>query len=289
MIELDIESLFSIDGPGVYDAEVLHCGVGRKVDAHVLDLLPRLRVVCSRTTGTEHIDYDACQQRGVDVLTLNDARCHEDLVERLNNVHATSEMTLALLMDSLRHTSLAMAATKWNYWHRAPFEGRGLRGLRVGILGNGRIGNQVKSTLNRLGCIVYTDPEPSKRQEMDVLTLHYNLEPANERIINNDWLSWIPPQRNIVFINTARGELIDEEAMVWALEEKRIGRYVADVMTDECSRRQYCSPLFRRMERNGDVAFTPHIGGFTVEAREQTESIMRELLGRWKAERTAAT
>jgi len=251
------------------------------LDAAFHRRFPALRWIVSPTTGLNHIDMDYFAQAGVKVLSL---RGRTDF---LRTIHATAEHTLALTLALIRKLPAATGAVSQGAWDRYPHKGRELFGKTVLILGYGRIGTLVAPIYRAFGCRVFAvdrsdDRVPAEFRcdllaalaEADVLTIHLPLEPATAGFVDRTMLERLPARA--IVINTARGEVLDQDALLSLIEEGRLAGAALDVLTHEPS--PFSGGLSDRLSALGDrVLITPHIGGFTYESLEAVENYMTQV------------
>lgn len=263
-------------------ADLLWVRLRHRVDAELLAAAPRLRAVVSPTTGLNHIDLEEAARRGVAVLSLRGE------VEFLRTVRATAEHTVGLLLALLRRIPRAAAHVEQGGWDRDPFRGGELYGKVAGVVGYGRLGRIVAGYLGAFGMrVLAADPcvEPEALEpgvalvplegllaEADVVTLHVSLSAATEGLFGAAQLAAMKP--GALFVNTARGELVDEAALLAALEGGRLGGAALDVLAHERSGGMGHSPLVRYAATHDNLVITPHIGGATRESMEKTEAFM---------------
>ncbi len=271
--------------------EVLVVRLRNRIDERVLDAAPALRAVVTPTTGLDHVDLAACDARLVAVLSL---RGETDF---LRTVTATAEHTWALLLALVRNLPAASLAAAAGEWDRDRFRGRELKGKVLGIVGLGRLGTMVARYGRAFGMEVagfdphLEDwPEGVERaaslhelaERAHVLTLHVPLDDATRGLVGAGVLTRMRP--GAVLVNTSRGELVDEAALLAALDDGRLAGAALDVVSGETSPEgPAASPLVRRAARDPRLLLTPHIGGATLESMENTEIFMAEKLARWRA------
>ena len=273
--------------------DILIIRLGLEVTQAVLDAAPRLRVIVTATTGTDHIDMKEAARRHVAVLSLQGER------QFLNGVPATAEHTWALLLAAVRQIPDAVNSVRAGGWSRDAFRGRELRGKRLGLLGFGRVGEQVASFGRAFGMrIAAFDPKrrgwPSGitrcrslsqlLRQADVLSVHVPFTEETRGLIDAEGLRRLP--RGALLINTSRGGLLDEQAVVDALRAGRLAGVAVDVLEGErqaTTRRR--SPLLAYAKRHRNVLITPHLGGATLESMERTEVFMAEKLRGWMVDR----
>ena len=248
-------------------AEALIVRSETKVTAEMIAKAPNLKVVARAGIGVDTIDVAAATKRGIAVMNAPGA-----------NTVSAAEHAIALLLSLLRHIPEAAETMKQGGWDRKRFEGSELRGKTLGVVGLGRIGGYVAQVAHAFGMtIIAYDPfvAPQRAvelqarllpieqllQEADIITLHVALTDETRHLLNAARLKLMKPTAFLV--NTARGELVDEQALVAAVKEKRIGGAAIDVFAEEPLPKD--SPL-RGLER---VLLTPHLAASTSEAQKR--------------------
>jgi glyoxylate reductase len=250
------------------DAEALLCLLTDRVDAGLLERAPRLRIVANAVVGYEHVDVAACAARGIVVTNTPDV-----LTE------ATADLTLALLLAAVRCLPQAEASLRrgefhgWGFWD---YLGGDLAGQTLGIVGAGRIGRAVARRARAFGMhVIYHSRTPLSLEveraeglagrtlddllaESDVVSLHAPLTPETRHLIDAGALRRM--RRGAVLINTARGALVDEAALVEALREGHLRSAGLDVYEHE-------PRLHPGLLELKNVVLLPHIGSATRETR----------------------
>lgn len=260
------------------DADALIVRSATRVDAALLAAASRLRIVARAGTGVDNVDLDAASANGVLVVNAPGA-----------NSVSVAEHTMALLLASARSVAHADARLKAGHWEKKKLTGIELRGKTLGLVGLGRIGREVVHRAHAFGmrCIAHDpfiagqvaanlDVELMELDELcgaaDFITLHV---PATgpRPLFTAERLARCKPAARI--INTARGALIDEEALADAIERGVIGGAGLDVFQVE-------PPPGGRLVGLPQVVTTPHIAGSTHEAQElvglETAACVRDYL-----------
>jgi D-3-phosphoglycerate dehydrogenase len=272
-----------LDRPGllraVAQAEALWVRLRHKIDQEVLAAGPGLRVVATATTGLSHIDLEAAEQRRVRVLSLAGE------TDFLREVRATAEHTVGLLLALLRQTPAAVDHVRQGGWNRDLFRGREVAGKTIGLVGYGRLGRRVAEYFLVMGArVVWSDPNVGGEgltlaellRASDVVSLHASLTPETRGFFGTRQFAAMRP--GTWLINTARGELVDEAALLEALESGRLAGAALDVLEGEDSTGMSDHPLVRYARRHANLLITPHLGGCTVESMEKTEQFLAEKL-----------
>jgi D-3-phosphoglycerate dehydrogenase len=239
---------------------------GSQITAEVVDAAKNLRIIGRPGVGVDNVDLEAATRRGVVVMNSPGG-----------NIASTAELTIALLLALARNVAQADAAMKAGRWDRKAFSGVELQGKRIGVVGLGRIGREVAARCRSLGMeVVAYDPfvAPALAEQLqipllsfeqvmqgsDFLTLHTTLTKDTRHLIGREALAKAKP--GIRIVNAARGELIDDEALLAALESGRVAGAALDVHAQE-------PPLDWRLAKHPRVVATPHVGAATAEAQER--------------------
>ena len=277
------------------DYEVLITRFGHRMDKELFAAAPRLRVLVSATTGLDHIDLEAAADCGVEVLSL------EGETEFLEGLSATAELTWGLLLAVSRHIPQAADSVKEGIWDRDAFKGNELRGKRLGILGMGRLGRMVAEYGRVFGMVVAAyDPYASDwptgvelhsaaedlMEDAQVLSIHVPLNDETRGLMDKDMLSRLP--EGAVLINTSRGAVVAEAALLSALGSGHLAGAGLDVVAEElCGGPSQALLAYAR--DHGNLIITPHMGGATVESMEKAEVFIAHKLvrflesgGRWE-------
>ncbi|MGD8261743.1 MAG: NAD(P)-dependent oxidoreductase [Desulfobacterales bacterium] len=266
--------------------DVLIVRLGHQVDREVIEAGLNLKAIVSATTGLDHIDVESAQARSISVLSLKGE------TDYLRDIRATAEHTWALLLGLLRRLVPAALAARSGNWNRDAFRGRELQDQDIGIVGLGRIGKMIVRYGQVFGMGVGAF-DPYTREWTDgvwqastleqllasstVLTLHVPLNNETRGMIGPTELQQLP--RGAVLINTSRGQLIDETALVKSLENGHLAGAALDVIADERnSDRLQKSPLLDYAKKFDNLLITPHIGGATYESMAKTEIFMARKL-----------
>jgi glyoxylate reductase len=229
-----------------------------RVDDELLDAAgPQLRIVANYAVGLNNVDLDACRRRGVVVSNTPDV-----LTE------TTAELTIALMLALLRRVAegdrLIRRGERW-VWGPNLMLGRGLGGLTLGLVGHGRIGQAVERLAVNHGMRVAWSsrdrgqPLDTLLADSDVVSLHLPLTEETHHLIDAATLALMKP--TAVLVNTSRGPIVDEGALVEALADGRIAGAALDVFEHEPE----VHPGLLELE---NVVLVPHLGSATEETRE---------------------
>lgn len=242
------------------------------IDDAALRLLPSLRIIATPSTGTNHIDREACAARGVQVFGLMDER------PTLSAITASAEFTFLLLLNALRRLDVACDEADAGRWRMREdaLRGHELWGRRVGVVGLGRIGERVARWSAAFEADVsfydpYVEHPAFKRKGLDeifsscdVVAICAALTDETRGMIGGNHVRSLP--RGAVLVNTARGELLRETEVADALRDRPDVGAAFDVLTGEVRGEQMSSPLWE-LQRKGQAVITPHIAGATYESQ----------------------
>ncbi len=263
----------------VATATVLWVRLRHRIDAEVLAGAPHLQIVATPATGHNHVDVEELGRRGITLLSLRGE------IDFLRDIRATAEHTIGLMLALLRHTPGALRHVLGGGWDRDVFKGGELYGRTVGIVGYGRLGRLVASYLLAFGArVLAADPAGDKRTvapgvrlcglpellaESEVVTLHVNLNGETQSFFGPAQFAAMRP--GSLLINTARGELLDEAALLHALRAGHLAGAALDVLVGENSSGMAHHPLVAHARENEHLLITPHLGGCTMESLTRTE------------------
>jgi D-3-phosphoglycerate dehydrogenase len=254
-----------------YDVLVVRSAT--KVTKEVIDSGKNLRIIARAGVGLDTIDVQAANARGIKLVNAPEAP-----------TIAVAELVIGLMISWARHLPIADKSMKQNKWEKAQLMGSELKGKTLGIIGTGRIGQAVgyrakAFLMNILAYDVgqnaefvletgarYVNLEELLRKS-DFVSLHVPAMPQTRHMIGRQEFDLMKPTS--VLVNTSRGEVIDEEALVNALQKGKIAGACLDVYEHEPPKD---SPLLKLP----NVVLTPHIGASTVEAQREAALIIAE-------------
>lgn len=248
---------------GDYDGLIVRSAT--KLNPALLAHAKKLKIVIRAGIGVDNIDVAACKAQGV--VVENTPR---------GNVVSAAEHAIALMLSLARQIPEASATTKRGVWEKTKFMGTEITGKTLGIIGTGNIGAVVVDRARGLKMnVVGFDPVLTKEKaaqmgielvpldelyaRADVITMHTPLLPATKNMINDE--AFAKMKTGVLLINAARGGLVDEDALLRAIESKKVRGAALDVFVTEPVPADH--PLLKREE----VVVTPHLGASTHEAQ----------------------
>lgn len=263
---------------GVYghlsDADIVrHCSEARiislfittKFSKELIGKLPALKLLCTRSVGYDHIDLDACKERGIIVCNVPDY-----------GSHVIAEHVFALLLSTLRHVPEGDRRVEGGTFDYRGLRGITLRGKTMGILGTGRIGRRVAQIAHGFGMkilavdqcrslelvdllgVAYVSFDELLAQS-DIVSLHMPATEETHHIINEK--AFAAMKQGVILVNTARGSLIDSKALLRAVQSGRVGYALLDVLEHEHNFEEN-----KELIAESRVITTPHIAFYADES-----------------------
>jgi D-3-phosphoglycerate dehydrogenase len=263
----------------VADADAIVVRSATKVSRPIIEAAPKLRVIARAGTGVDNVDVAAASARGIVVMNAPGA-----------NSISVAELALGQILSLARHQPAADAAMKQGKWEKKKFLGEEVRDKTLGLVGFGRIGQEVARRASAFGMrIIAHDPFIAEQVARDLsaelvsmddlfaradyVSLHMPSTPQTRNLINADRLA--RSKRGIRIVNTARGDLVDEQALADAIESGQVGGAAIDVFVKEPT-------VDQRLQMLPQVIATPHIAASTREGQElvglETITALRDFL-----------
>jgi D-3-phosphoglycerate dehydrogenase len=268
----------------ITDTNIYLAALQVRIDAAAIDSAKRLKAIATPSTGLDHIDLGAAQQRGVTVLSLKDDK------EFLNSLTATAELAWALLLSVVRRLPWAVQAAHSGDWARDRFRGHQLSGKTLGIVGYGRLGRMVGEFAKAFRMrVIATDVggvTPARGVELmplekllpqaDVVSIHVHLTDETRGMIGCEQFSSM--KRGAVLINTSRGAIVDEAALLEALQSGKLLGAGLDVIDGEWRPDIAQHPLIQYASKHQNLVISPHIGGVTFESQRMAYARTVEMI-----------
>jgi phosphoglycerate dehydrogenase-like enzyme len=259
---------------------LLDASMQTRITNFMVDNAPNLRIISCATTGSNHIERDALNMRGICVRTLREDPSF------LLSLTPAAELSWLLLMACARQLPSAINDVLSGEWRREMFPGMMLNGRRLGLIGCGRIGTWMSRYATAFGMdVIGYDPNLAKFPETiqkvsleeiylssDFISIHVHLAPETKKIIDKKAFSLM--RQGAVFINTSRGGLVDEEALLEALRSGKLGAVGLDVLDGEPDIDKHALVEYARS--NSNLLITPHCGGFSPDAVKKVCALAAE-------------
>ncbi len=235
---------------------------------HLLTQLPHLRLLITRSVGYDHIDVATCAAQGVAVCHVPDY-----------GSHVIAEHVFALLLSAIRHVAEAGEQVRHGHFDYHGLRGMALMGKTIGILGTGKIGINTAKIAAGFGMrilavdrcrvleleeqyhVQYVDLETALSQS-DVLSLHLPVLPETRHLLSS--VAFSQMKDGVILVNTARGELVDTEALLVALKSGKVSHALLDVLEDE---HNYQSN--KELIAHPNVLVTPHIAFYADDSMQR--------------------
>lgn len=258
------------------DAEIITIFIHNPIASKTLAQLPNLRLICTRSTGMDHIDLETCKAKNIEVKNVQSY-----------GAHPIAEHTFGLILALTHNIAKLDRLGEQNQFNYQNSIGTNLAGKTIGIVGiNGAIGQKVAkladafemqiiandthvdSDLQQRYNIAYTSLNQLLK-DSDIITLHCPLNEQTKYLLNKKNLTNIG--KNKVFINTARGGLISNQDLLWALESQVFKQAGLDTLENEnniFAEHHIITPTVQKIIDNPNVILTPHSAYYTRESIE---------------------
>ena len=244
------------------DAEIVSPFIYSQFTKEVLEKLPNLKLIATRSVGYNHIDLDACKKQGIIVCNVPDY-----------GSHVIAEHVYALLLSKIRHIEEAEESVEAGEFDYHGLRGISLRGKTIGIVGTGKIGACVAQIAHGFGMRILAMDHCRKEwleqeykvqyvefqellEQCDIISLHVPATEETTHMINDVALHRMKP--GVILVNTARGELIDSPALVSAVKGNKVKYALLDVMEHEKNFKEN-----KELIELENVIVTPHIAFYT--------------------------
>ena len=255
--------------------DVIFTKLGLKLNKKIIESQDSLNKIVTPTTGLNHIDIDFCKLKDVKIISLKDEK------DFLNQVRSTAEHTWAILLSLIRNINYAAFDVKNGNWQREPFLASELDGKTIGLVGFGRLGKMVANfskafnmnvLANDIDESVFKSNNPHNLtnspigyvlKKSDIISLHIPSNKINDKYINENKIKLM--KKGVIIINTSRGEIIDEKALVKYLISKKVSALATDVLTNDSIWEKKVDPnnlIYKYSLSNSNVLITPHMGGY---------------------------
>jgi len=259
-----------------------------RIDRELLERAPKLKLIGSPHTGKDHLDLDLIDQRGITLFHIAEE------YDLLNSFTATAEMAFTLLLALVRKLPQAFEAAKQGEWQREHFAGFQLSGKTLGIIGLGRLGKMIARMGQGFGMqVIATDIKDVSAPDVEIVDLgsllkranvistHIHLTPDTENFIDAEKIADM--KSGTIILNTSRGRIINEVALLNGLASGHLGGAGLDVIDGEWltpeQRKQH--PLIKYAREHDNLIVVPHIGGSTTESIYGARIFMARKMAKW--------
>lgn len=271
------------------DAEILSTFITTSFPRQVLEKLPNLKLLCTRSVGFDHVDMAYCREKGIVVTNVPDY-----------GSHVIAEHVFALLLSTLRHIVTGTQRVREGLFDYRGLRGMALRDKTLGVVGTGKIGRKVVEIAHGFGMRilaqdVYQNAEIVEKYgatyvdreklyaESDIITLHAPALPDTRHMINAQAIAQM--KDGVILVNTARGSLIDSAALLEALNSGKVAYALLDVLENESS-----VAADKDLVHHPRVVTTPHIAFYADDSVRTMYEDCFESVAQWqKGEKPAHT
>lgn len=244
------------------------------IGSEVINAAKNLKVICTASTGTNHIDKIYAADKGLPILALTEER------EVIGRISSTAELAFALTLAGLRHVVRSHNAVLNGEWDYTRYIGRQMNYLTIGVIGYGRLGAMYSRYCQAFDSrILVYDPYKNVDcdglqqvndlsvllRESDVVAIHVHVTDETLGMMNAAYFTQM--KKDVLLVNTSRGDIVNEADLVTFLRANPHARVATDVLADEIRYRP-ASPLLQYAHDSEQVIITPHIGGMSREAQE---------------------
>ena len=240
-----------------------------KIDREIIESADKLKVVGRAGIGLDNIDLEAAKEKNIEVLNTPEAP-----------IISVAELTLGLILACARNIKKATISLKEGKWEKEKLAGIEVYGKTLGIIGLGKIGKEVAKKALALGMkVIFYDPNVNyskgiEKTELDaiysladIITVHVPLIPQTYHLISEDAFSKM--KDNVIFINCARGGIVDEEALYKSLVSGKVFAAGLDVFEKEPA-------IGNKLLELSNIVATPHLGSQTIEGQSRVSKEIAE-------------
>ena len=259
------------------ETDILFIRLKYQINKSFIDKCENLKILCSPTTGLNHIDLDYLNKKNINLISL------KDKTKKLSKIRATPENTLGLGLALIRGYSKVFLNSQNSEWDRYKYYGDELQDMKVGIIGFGRVGKQLSKYLKVFSSKIYTYDIKNVKTKKNITVLE-NIDElinkcqmvfmtasySNNIILNKHHIDSL---KNKYFINTSRGELINEEYLIKKINSNHFKGVAIDVISGENLSNNNLK-YFLETTKKHNVIITPHISGVTIKSLNKTEEIL---------------
>ena len=260
---------------------ILIVGLENSVDSKIIDNGTNLNIIATSTTGLDHIDTNAAMKKNIRIVSLNGEN------KFLSTISSTAEYTFGLILSLIRQIPTNISIVKNYTWERDIYQGIQLKGKTIGIIGFGRLGRMIAQYANGFEMNILTydpilsniDPKFSyvtmvrlKKllSSSDIITIHASLNESTENLIGPEEFNSM--KKGCYLVNTSRGKLVDENALLNSLDRGQLKGAALDVLANETdfSENFPKNKLIEYSKINKNLIITPHVAGLASDAVTNT-------------------
>lgn len=264
------------------DSNAISCFINTPFPRAIIERLPKLKLIATRSVGYDHIDLEACRDKGVTVTNVPDY-----------GSHVIAEHVFALLLSTFRHVSEGDKRVEGGTFDYHGLRGVALKGKTIGIVGTGKIGRRVAGIAHGFEMnILATDqcrtveleknlgvryvPFEELLSQSDIITIHVPATKDTEHLLNDD--TFLKMKDGVVLVNTARGSVIDSHALLGALKSGKVSYALLDVLEHEQNFEEN-----KELISQPNVVTTPHIAFYADDSMRNMYADAIRSIEQWMA------
>ncbi len=262
------------------DYNIIFCRLKYNLNEKFLLKYKKLKYICSPTTGMNHINLDFCKNNQIKIINLKS--CSKEI----KKITSTSEYTFALILSLIRNIPQSSKhLILGGKWDRNIFLSKDFSEIKIGIIGFGRIGQNLFKLLKLMNInVIINDNNINKKikkkynienkslnyllKNSDIVTIHINYENKNNNFVNSNFLNKM--KKNSILINTSRGEIINELSLLKHLKKNKSFFAALDVLNNETNNNINSNEILKKIKKI-NIILTPHLGGATIKSMNTAE------------------
>ena len=267
--------------------DVIFTRLGLKLDANTLSTQKKLKFIVTPTTGLNHIDLEYSKEKLIQIISLKGE------IEFLAKVKSTAEHTWALLLTLVRNIPKAFQQVKNGVWERHNLMADELDQKTIGIIGYGRLGKIIAKYAQAFELNILVNDIRDVSNEVtnnekivtinelllksDIICLMINYENSNINFIDQTKIRKM--KKSAIFVNTSRGEMVDEAALINALKNKQIALAATDVLKNDSvwnGKLEKVPEIIEYAKNNDNLIITPHMGGYGESSIRKTRDFITD-------------
>lgn len=264
----------------IKDADIIITRFKYKLDENLLFNSRKLKYIISATTGLDHIDLDYTMRNNIRVLSL------KNQFHFLKKIKSSSEHTWALLLSLLKNIPKSFDSVKKLNWDRYKFLNNNLYNKKIGIVGFGRNGRNIKKYAESFDMKILTYDKKDRKDKLhrifkncDVVVLTIELNDITKRIINSELLDLV--KKNFYLINTSRAEIINQNHLIKKIKKNKNFYFATDFLEFKDKSLVGSSKKLIKMTKSNQILITPHIAGASLESWNLCEEYLAKKIAKY--------
>ena len=264
----------------IQDVDIIISRFRYKLDKNLLLNSKKLKYIISASTGLDHIDLDYIKRHNIRVLSLNKE------FQFLKKIKSLSEHTWALLLSLLKNIPKSFDSVKELKWNRYKFLNNNLYNKKIGIVGLGRNGRNIKKYAESFDMKIITCDKKNKNYKLnkifencDVVVLTIELNDKTKNIINSELLDLV--KKNFYLINTSRAEIINQNHLIKKIKKNKNFYFATDFLKFSSNSLTDSSKKLIKMSKSNQILITPHIAGASLESWNLCEEYLAKKIAKY--------